>query len=237
MDIIINKYLIDNRNSDLWLSLNQSFNISVEFSADEIYSCYTKSGCAIIYVDRNNLNPESFTHELLHLYLDQKDFYLGSSINNLIVNDQELNKVFSQNVIFHLTNCLDHVKMFSIYKDMGYDENKFLLDYNTHKMTNDELNSIKSYYKYENRILCAAADLYIGKLFAMLCDVNDNFNYRYELSELEKLDNILYNCIYNIVQEVKDFDIDKSSMFNSYIDLSFKFYESVNEWYEKNKFV
>lgn len=237
MDIIINKYLIDNRNSDLWLSLNQSFNISVEFSADEIYSCYTKSGCAIIYVDRNNLNPESFTHELLHLYLDQKDFYLGSSINNLIVNDQELNKVFSQNVIFHLTNCLDHVKMFSIYKDMGYDENKFLLDYNTHKMTNDELNNIKSYYKYENRILCAAADLYIGKLFAMLCDVNDNFNYRYELSELEKLDNILYNCIYNIVQEVKDFDIDKSSMFNSYIDLSFKFYESVNEWYEKNKFV
>ena len=237
MDLIVNKYLIDIKNSELWNSLNKSFNISVEFSEDEVYSCYTKSGNAIIYVDRNNLNPESFTHELLHLYLDQKDFYLGSSIQNLIINDECLNKIFSQNVIFHLTNCLDHIKMFSIFKEMGYVENKFILDYNTHKMTDYELNSIRSYYRHGDNIFCAAADLYIGKLFAMLCDINNNFNYQYELNELKKIDNILYDCIYDLVEEVKDFNINESSMFNSYIDLSFKFYEAVNEWYEDNSFI
>jgi len=228
------KEFIDERNIVLWNQLNEKFNIEIESSFNNEYSCFTQNEKAIIYVDYQNISKDSFTHELLHIYLKFKEFYLGSSLKLAIYQSNILTKYLSDNLLEHIRNCLDHLKMFKMYKELGFDENLFLLDYNEYKCNSFELGELKANFRIKKNINPLAIDFYIGKLIAMLCDPNENHNYITQLSEFKKLDIGLYTIVEKLVNETKEFDIETNDIFISYRDISTAFYSRLVKWIHKN---
>ena len=224
------KEFIDYRNIELWNILSENYNIKIENSKNDEYSCFTKNSSAIIYVVPTNISRDSFMHELLHIYLKYKEFYLGSSIKNFIRKDRVLSILLSEELLEHIGNCLDHIKMFKIYTDLGFEKNEFLLDFETFKCNKEELNNLKMQFSFFGKINPNAIDFFIGKLIAMLCDPNKNNNYYDELLEFETLDSELYKIVYKLVDNAKGFDIEKNDFLNSYRDISSVFYENLKKW-------
>ena len=222
--------LIDYRNFELWKILSSNYDIKIENSTNNEYSCFTKNSNAIIYIVPDNISADSFTHELLHVYLKYKEFYLGSSIKNFVKHDTVLSILLSDALLEHIGNCLDHLKMFKIYSDLGFDKKEFLLDFEIHKCTKTELNSLQNNFRYFGKINPNAVDFYIGKLIAMLCDPNTENNYIKELIEFKNLDIELYEIVHKLVSDTKNFDIEKNDLLNSYRDISSDFYEELNNW-------
>ena len=64
--------LLDDRNMDLWNSLNSVCDISVEVGKNDWYEVFSKGKSHTIYVPKNKTDISSFTHELLHIYLLNK---------------------------------------------------------------------------------------------------------------------------------------------------------------------
>jgi hypothetical protein len=226
---------IDHRNSDLWNMLNDKFEITIEKSLNQEYSCYTINNTAIIRVDYNNVSVDSFTHELLHIYLKNKEFYLGASIKLTLKQSKILQRLLTDDLLEHIGNSLDHLKMFEIYKSMDCRKEEFLLDYNMYKFSEQDSVVLKKQYRLRNKINPVCVDFYIGKLIALLCDPNDSNDYTEALKEFEKQDPDLYKTVNNLVEETRNYDIDSNDIFNSYRDIANNFYSRLIKWINKNK--
>ncbi len=226
---------IDERNKELWEKLNESYNVEIKPSSNQEYSCYTINNSAIVYVDYNNISKDSFTHELLHIYLKQKEFYLGSSIKLTLQQSNILSRILSPPLVEHIGNCLDHLKIFEIYKELGFDEKEFLLDFNVHKCTAFELANLKTNFKNKKNINPYSIDEFIGKSIAMLCDPNIGNAYSHQIAEFKKLDIELFDVVAKLVNETKEFDIESTDIFNSYKDIAQRFYTRLVKWIHKNK--
>lgn len=171
------KELIDSRNEKLWNTLTDKYNISIKDSNNDEYSCYSENDDITFYIVRDNLCKDSFTHEMLHVYLRMNDCFIGAGLKNTIWQSKILTSMLSFDLLEHMGNCLDHIKMLPIYLSMGFEREKFILDYNIHKCSPEELTSLKRNYRQGKKVNPKAVDLYIGKFFAMLADPNDSFNY------------------------------------------------------------
>jgi hypothetical protein len=226
---------IDERNSELWNSLNSKFNIRIQQSENREYSCFTQNNDAIIFVDENNICKDSFTHELLHIHLKDKEFFLGSSLKLTIAQNRILSRMFSEALIEHIGNCLDHLKMFEIYKDLGFTQQKFLLDFYDYKCTEFEINDLNRNYKIGNKINTNAVDFYIGKLVAILCDPNIENDYQKPLTIFKKLDTKLYSIVEKLIEDTKEYNLNNEDIFVSYRDISNDFYSNLVTWMKNNK--
>ena len=140
------KELIDYRNESLWTELQKRFNITFENSESSEYSCFSINDDITFYIVPDNLSKEFFTHEMLHVYLRMKDCYIGAGLKHTIKQSKILSAIMSDILIEHMGNCLDHIKMLPIYLDMGFNREKFLLDYDIHKCSDNELWFLKMNY-------------------------------------------------------------------------------------------
>jgi len=232
----INQF-IDERNSELWNTLNSKFNIRIEQSRNREYACFTQNNDAILYVDENNICKDSFTHELLHIHLKDKEFYLGSSLKLTIAQSRILSRIFSEALIEHIGNCLDHLKMFEIYKNLGFRQEKFLLDFYDYKCKESEINDLSKNYKNGNKINTNAVDFYIGKLVAILCDPNIENDYQKPLTIFKKLDAKLYSIVEKLIEDTKSYNLNNEDIFVSYRDISEDFYSNLINWVKNNKII
>jgi len=121
--------LIDNRNLELWNSLLTIQDIEIRREKRPDYLAFSKSGKTIIYVPIDYLDTASFTHELLHIYLRTKEVFIGGRLTLSIKESEKLSKIFSDNLIDHFGNCLDHIKMLPEFLNLGYNERDFLSDF------------------------------------------------------------------------------------------------------------
>ena len=65
--------LVDNRNTTLLNELKQNYKIEVKLVNDtDKYTCHSIDQKSTIYVPKTRICPESFTHELLHIFLRSK---------------------------------------------------------------------------------------------------------------------------------------------------------------------
>ena len=70
--------LLDDKNIELWKTLNSDYEIVIQKEKRSDYLSYSKDKKTIIYVPNDNLNSASFAHELLHVYLRSKKVFIGS---------------------------------------------------------------------------------------------------------------------------------------------------------------
>lgn len=222
--------LVDERNIDLWKNLNDDFAIEIEYTNVSEYGCFTRNKTAIIYVSKHNRSSDYFTHELLHVLLNKKKIYLGGSLRRRIGNDETLKTIISDDLISHISNSLEHVKMLPIFLSLGYNREKFILDYKTDKCTLLELAVIKNYYKNFGALRQYAVDLYIGKFFAIKADPNTDNDYSERLDVLSTIDSDLYEILENFFRSWLEYDIDNDDIFNDYYTLLNDFLIKLTSW-------
>lgn len=103
---------------------------------------------AIIYVGKDFPNVESFTHEILHLYLMINGFDL--KIINTIENYSHLNSTLvdtkKQDLFVEIGNHISHYKMLPLFTDgLGFEKSKFMAKWER-SITDDNFLSFKNGY-------------------------------------------------------------------------------------------
>ncbi len=227
--------LIDNRNLELWNSLRTVHDIEIHKETRSDYLAYSKSCKTIISVPFDNLDAASFTHELLHIYLRTKKVFIGGGLTRSIKESEKLSKIFSDNLVNHIGNCLDHIKMLPEFLKLGYSESDFLSDYSVNKLTADEISKIKSHYSasilFKKIYNTSAVDLFIGKYFAANSCSNKSYDYQRQLNELKKIDPDLFQILETFLTDWKNFDYnDTDPITGSYLSLLFDFIDSLEKW-------
>lgn len=222
--------LVDNRNIDLWNEITSKYEVDVQETINSNYGCYSESKTVIFYVPQNNYCPDSFTHELLHIYIRLKHVYICSNLILRVASSNNLKRIFNARLLEHIGNCLDHIKMLPIYLKMGYRKDKFLFDFHENKCTDQELSEIKRYYKLGKNYNAKAVDVFIGKFFAIKADPNVNFNYSIALIKLKEIDEKLYLILDNFLISWIYYDLDNKDIFNTYSDLVDQFYNELKSW-------
>jgi hypothetical protein len=128
--------------------------------------------------------------------------------------------------------------MLPIYLDMGYERELFLSDYHKHKCTRKELNSLIDNYRKDNKITSDGADLYVGKLIAIIADPNDSFDYTEEKAALKRIDSNLYEVVIKLCDHWNTVDIESTDITGtSYHDVIFDFSDNLEEWYFDNEVI
>jgi len=228
---------IDQRNQPLWDMLNATFTITIEPSTNDEYHVYSENSDCTIYVPPHDICADSFTHELLHIYLRHKQIFIGTGFRMTISGSNFLNTILSDKLQEHFGNCLDHIKMYPLYEQMGFSPDKFLYDFNTHKCSPAELKDIKRYYKQNGIYNKQAVDLFIGKYIAMMADFNPAFDYEEALDTLFGIDPLLYTTLDKFIEQWEAFDIESDDpLLNSYHILLHDFYQGLKAWLNGKRF-
>jgi len=227
--------LLDNRNLSLWNTLTRVQDIEIRKENRVDYSVFSKNDKSIIYVPFDNINASSFTHELLHIHLRTKQVFIGGGLKNSIKENQVLSKIFSDKLLEHVGNCLDHIKMFPEFIRLGYGRDEFLLDFSANKLTNESLSVIKKHFttriffkRVYNSIMI---DYFIGVYFAANACPNESYDYKEQLDELKKIESDLFQILDKFLNAWVNFDYnDTDSIAGSYHIFLFEFVENMENW-------
>lgn len=229
------KDLLDDRNIDLWNKIDSTYRVIFEKSSNDEYGCFSKGNEVTFYVGKGELSKDSFTHEMLHVYFRLNDCFLGPGLLNILVCNNRLGKILSAELMEHIGNCFEHVKMLPLYLDMGFEKLGFLTDFHEHKCRPIELQFFKDQYIKNRKINTQLVDPFIGKLVAMLCDPNDELKYEIELEEFKKLDSSLFYSIEFALDLWKSIDIEGDDIISTnYHDVIFDLENDLENWYEEN---
>lgn len=229
--------LIDNRNLELWNSLKTVYDIEIRKEKRPDYLAFSKSCKTIISVPFDNIDTASFTHELLHIYLRTKEVFIGGGLTLSIKKSEKLSRIFSDDLIDHIGNCLDHIKMLPEFLNLGFDEKDFLSDYSANKLTDEEILKIKKHYTttilFKKIYNASAIDFFIGKYFAANSCPNKSYDYQSQLNKLEKIDHELFQILETFLISWKNFDYnDTDPIKGSYHLILFDFIENLEKWTE-----
>lgn len=142
----------------------------------------------------------------------------------------------SEDLIEHIGNCLEHIKMLPIFLEMGFNREDFISDYSENKLTEENLKSIKRLFK--SKILfqrekydSKAIDFFIGKYFAVKACPNLTYNYDKGLNELGRIDTDLYFVLNKFMKNWDMFDYnDTDPITGGYRDILFDFVNGLTEW-------
>jgi len=235
MTVDFNQY-IDQRNRDLWEVLSKDFCVSVVYSSDDTYSIYNKGKIAIIYVPADAPCKDSFTHELLHLYLWQRQVFIGSNIKARIDEDPLLSCIITPGLVEHISNCLDHIKMLPIYLKLGFTRTKFISDYELEKCTDTTLDGIQYFLQDRGTLWSYFVDQFIGKFIGMKACPNDEIDYSGKLARLKEIDAKLFEILDDFWRNWENFDIEVNDpIYNPYDTLSFDLVSQLKEWVANNR--
>jgi hypothetical protein len=227
--------LIDNRNLELWNSLRTIHEIEIRKATLSDYLAFTISGKTTIYVPFDNLNTASFTHELLHIYLRTKEVFIGGGLSLSTRESVKLSRIFSYDLVKHIGNCLDHIKMLPEFLKLGYNENDFISDYFVNKLTSDEISKIKKHFKTKIMLKtvynASAINFFIEKYFAANSCPNKSYDYQTQLNKLGKIDPDLFQILESFLNDWKNFDYnDLDPITGSYHIFLFKFIRNLEKW-------
>lgn len=225
---------LDSRNISLWNELKLHYKISVAPSDEKNYLLNSKDGGFTVFVDIHDVNPASFTHELLHLKLKSIGMLATRYFKDRISSNDILDYIFSKNLEDHVTNCLEHQKTYPMFLELGYNKLDFLDDMREAKLTPRELKVIRSSFKNEGIIDKDILDLFIGKFFATKSCLSGR-SYHKELLALRKIEPYLYDLLKEFWLDWIDFSVDEpSEEYEKIIDI---FIEDLNSWTNEKRII
>lgn len=222
----------------IWEQLNSKYNITVRFNEVNEYSLYSKKQDVIILVDSTKKPcTASFAHELLHLLIRSTQTYAGSAIALTVNETPILQLIMTENLLQHIGNCLEHVKMLPLYLEMGFERNLFIKDYSTPKLTIEELKKIKQgfckkHISQKQTYNPMWVDSYIGKFFAVNACPNNTIDYSELLRGLKAIDSGLWQILNKFWIAWKEYDIFKKREIveEDYHALTWKLTDELKNW-------
>lgn len=229
--------LLNDRNEFLWHEIEKNYNVKFEKSLNKEYAVFQQSKNVTFFVDEKNLCTDSFTHEMLHVYLSLNKIHINGALKLRLLGDDFFSSILSPNLVDHIGNCLEHTKMLPLYLELGFDKEKFILDYNVFKCEEIELKNFELYYSNNSVINKNAIDPFIGRIVAILSDPNDSFDYSIQLKRFKKVDTKLFQVITNLFKNWSELKIkDRTLLDNDYTDVVNLFIDELNEWKRTNRF-
>ena len=226
------KGLLDSRNSSLFEELKKNYEIEVELvNHTNDYGCYSINNTSTIYVPKSNICTDSFTHELLHVYLRSKEIFIGARLKRLIQPSRTLSIIYLEPLLEHIGNCLDHIKMLPIYIDLGFDKRKFLVDYESNKCTIQEVDQIKRYWKQGIIYNAQVIEFYLEKYFAAKACPNENIDYENSLKGLNQIDEKLFSINEELIQRWIEMKIDSQDILeDDYKKIVGDYLDKMEDW-------
>lgn len=198
---------IDTRNKALWEELNSSnYTIRLQESTEPNYGSYCQDKNVIIYVLPSKPSCASFAHELLHVKYHIGGVTAGGCLKRMILQDQVLVDVLTQDTIELIANCMEHVKMLPQFLAMGYANYEFIDDYESSKLSLREL--FRFYIRcISNRLY--KMDRFIGKYCAMRADNNPAHKYGIVFFFMRLLDKPLFIIVEKFWDEWLQYDTNR----------------------------
>jgi hypothetical protein len=122
------EHFINDKNREIWDKLNSSYQIELVYDPKETSWRIDSEDILlkrIITPTRKN-EISSFTHELLHLYIDDLGMSTPLELLNVIRGEKSF-EVLTNNGLFAIVhNFCSHSKMFPYYDEMGFPEDEFV---------------------------------------------------------------------------------------------------------------
>jgi len=204
--------------------------LNFQFTQEKNARLFYQNNQATIYLPENKTTEECVSHELLHLYMETKDNMVCGHIHGLILEKQNLRKIFHDELINHVTNCINHVKMLPIFCNMGYEKMSFLMDSYENKCEISYAKKIKRNFKFLNSYSKLVIDNYIGKYFAMKADVS-YINYSEQLKILSDTNADLFNTLEVFWNKWTNFDIESNDCIDYWLDdFAGELVHSLDKW-------
>lgn len=224
--------LFDDKNISLFNELQDHFTITVELVKDtDNYSCYSKNNTSTIYVPENQISAESFTHELLHIYLRSRGVFIGSRLTRKLSKSKDLSRIYTSQLLQHISNCLDHIKMLPLFLDLGYKRHGFISDYHKHKCHIEELCFLESAWQDSESNYYQLIEFYLEKYFAIKACPNLKFDYGQQLKILEKLDKSLFDINEQLIQKWNNMSIELGTHSEQqYIETAENYIYDMKKW-------
>jgi hypothetical protein len=225
---------LDHRNQNLWNQVNGAFSIGIDYNSEPNYGFYKIYDQVTIYVPQDPPCIASFSHELLHLFMDMKDVSVSGTLSSTFKRDTLLKLLFQPELADHLGNCADHYKMLPLYLQMGFERDRFVADYYNSKCNEDELVLIEMWYNVSDFTSKQyATEQLLSKFFSIKACPNPAFNYAEKLQRLKTLDHALFDILELFWSKLRDFDISKSdAVYNSYRLFTYPFTEDLKRHLE-----
>lgn len=221
---------IDERNSDIMEIVRQHYTVSLIETDKDYWGIYSINKTAIIYAPKSSGCKDSFTHELLHVYLKAKGVLAGNRIILLKKSKPVLENMLPVGLWEHVGNCMDHLKMLPVYLARGFAAEKFIEDYHQPKCTKEEMLQFfaaRNYEAYKKDV----AEFVIVKYFAMKACPNKSVDYNEYLKILQSSEPALYTILDIFWTQWESFDIDKmDAVFNDYGEMCHSFVDALEEW-------
>lgn len=227
--------LIDSRNQDLFYMVCSKFAVNFEFSPVGHHSIYTIGNQITFYIPEGDYCVDTFSHELLHGYMDYCGVNITGNLKNNISGSNLLSKIFDTDLIEHMTNSIAHTLMLPIFLDRGFERKKFLSDYEDFKAEPGLVNQIGKLYKKGNQYHVQAISAFIGKYFAFRCDPNPAFDYQNELVQLKKIDAQLFRLLDDYFSKWAYYDFTDDE-FSLYREINASLYDNLKPWMSGKKF-
>lgn len=225
--------ILNESNKKLLLQVEEFYDVSFQVWRKNYCEVYSEGTKATICLSRQKrADNASIAHELLHLWLKGFDTLSSNHIFLLSQNDPILSKIFDKQLCDHIGNCMEHVKMFPVFLELGYDKFEFLKDSNKEKSSKLFLKSLR--LKSKNQLNTNAINAYIGNLIAILADpIERDYSKHHDI--LRELDVVLYSSVLNfwlswLAIDLSNFDPIMGEDQEMYDELI----ESVREWVELN---
>jgi len=225
-ELNINKYL-NGQNLYIYKELRKEYNIKL-YLDNSVSSWLIENDKPIIRTPKDDLNIASFTHELLHLYVEYKGHTRPNIVFNNIFHIDVLISINRAHLIEHITNVNAHKKMFPIFKKLGFKDEEFV-------QNTGSFFCLSSYIIVR---ICKSLNIFpkfwisqfIGHAFALKNDVVESRlgNNKKYLFLLSKLDKELYKIIYYFdIKWSRQMDLD---CWDNYLELS----NNLLDWLNKN---
>ena len=220
---------LNHQNIDLWNELSSQFDFRLVYSEKEIsWRVNNETDPIEIYTSSKEPDLPSFTHELLHVYIESKGMSSGRDILNSMYGTDSFQILTSNGLFARIHNYCSHTKMFPYFKEMGFDESTFIAD--RIKFGAVSYYILRIMFSFKKTLPLAVTD-FIGNTMALFND-NESANQQNTLKSLKKLQKI-NPSLFKIV-EAFNIRWRNSEDFN----LSYYFTEfdnELNEWLIENK--
>lgn len=220
---------INSQNIELWNELNSKFDFKLIYSKDEIsWRVNTERDPIEIYTSSKTPNIPSFTHELLHVYVESNGMSSDRDILNSIYGKDSF-QILTNNALFaRIHNYCSHTKMFPYFIKMGFEERDFIAD--RIKLSFISYYILKIMLKSKKSKETVITD-FIGHTMALFND-NETANKKAttrSLNKLKKLNPTLFKII-------EDFNIDWRNSENLNLSYYFEIFDNnLNDWLVENK--
>jgi len=205
------KYL-DDRNRNLWDDLNKSYPIQLKYSNDQTYAFSKIADNVTIFVSKENICAASFTHELLHLWLTYRNVFVSEIVNHEFSTDRQFRSLIDADLRNHVTNCIDHGKMLNEFVYLGFEQQKFIYEYDKSKYSEFEMRMCINWINsHDQQSRWYAVKCYIKLYFAMKACPNKLFDYTNPLKLLSQHDFALFRVLDGFWQAWQRYKIETSS--------------------------